>query len=321
VDYLSLLISQSAACGEAGDNATGQERARGAIELARKWKEILGEKAEWIEGVALNALFNLEYEARAFAAAHETALQAVRVFEGLGASKPEFREDLTRALRNLTESSRLTASTPEERRQALDTGLRAVASAERLENQGSRQVRLILAHCLSSLSQLQLECGEDAQALLSERRSLGIRRELFNEDQLSFRRDLAYSLRLLSGYEHGAGNFIEALRHVAESIRHYEILLSTTDEDVLTQFGEALFLRAIFLGAKEKNTGMMRSLRRALDRLLPAYRVRPESVKITTAKIAKMYVGAATSFGLAMDHDVDEFRRELLPDDGESENC
>ncbi|MGE4178863.1 MAG: hypothetical protein AB7J34_03465 [Limisphaerales bacterium] len=179
---------------------------------------------------------------------------------------------------------------PAELRQALKTAAKATAAAlERAVSNQPADLQL-LAQCHSSQSLCEWELDRREEALTSEACSLAIRRRLFILAPDTYRRDLAYSLRLLGTYRLVLGNLRDALRLIAESVREYRALAVHSDEDIAQYLAEALHIRSRILIEFQRPVPALRSLRHALNLLLDGYRRHRGGLRHQIVELLPLYV-------------------------------
>ena len=309
-EFVAYLVSYSAALGEGGNQTEAIAFAKDAAAWALRLKSILGIAALRLEGLALNNLFNRQYDVGDFSAACKTARKAIQRLRQLPASSRENQEDLVRAMRNHAEGLRMTSRTQAQRMRAVDAGRLAVESVIDLHNPESQVAQQLTAQCHSTFSQCQADAGELTGAINSEMRSLEIRRRLFTAAPAVYRRGIAFSLRLLAFYEISDGDWKTALRHIGESIRHYKVIAERSEENIDQHLAEALRVRARCLEVRDLRQGALRSLRAAVDLLIVTYAHHPGCVREQLFQVVANYAELRMSMGLEVESDIVELIRE-----------
>jgi hypothetical protein len=288
-EYVAYLITLSAALGEFGDGTEAVRRAEAAVAQARRFRRAIGASASALKGQALNNLFLRMYDLGDFLKARDVASRAMRAFENAPRPLGQFEDEAIRAYRNLAESLRMTGETPAEFRKALRMATKATAAA--VERSASNQPAdlQLLAQCYSSQSLCEWQVDQKEAALASEKRSMAVRRRLFDAAPNTYRKDVAYSLRLLGTYYLDLGNSRDALRLLAESIREYRTLSGHSDEDISKYLAEAFHIRCHILLAFQKPKPALRSLRATLDLLLGAFHRQPDGVRARILELLPIY--------------------------------
>lgn len=288
-EYVAYLVTQSASFGESGDRASAVDFAERAVAQARRFRRDIRDSAAALEGQAQNNLFLRLVDLGDIVTARNVARSAVRAFEKVPKHHGPLEEEAIRALRNLAESLRMSGGKPADLRQALKTATKATAAAlERAVSNQPADLQL-LAQCHSSQSLCEWEVDRREDALASELRSLAIRRQLFAMAPDSYRRDLAYSLRLLGAYHLYLGNMRDALRYIDESLREYGALAKHSDEDIAPYVAEAFHIRSRILIELDMPEQALVSLRAALDLLIGAFRRHANGLRPRIEELLPLY--------------------------------
>ncbi|MCC6235523.1 MAG: tetratricopeptide repeat protein [Verrucomicrobiales bacterium] len=222
-DFVAYLLSYSASLGEAGETQRALSLAQEATRRARGLRGPSSAHRLLLEGKAQNILFTRFYETGDFRAARGAARRAVQCFLICQRRFPSdlISEHLARAQRHLAEAVRLMARTRTGALRAVEVAEAAVATAHASPDSRSNAQRQLLAQCYSTLSMCHQDAGSIERAMAVEERSLRLRRRLFVKHPSVFRRDLAFSLRLLGAYRLDLGRARSALRCLEESDQHY----------------------------------------------------------------------------------------------------
>lgn len=303
-EYVAYLVTQSASFGESGDRASAVDFAKRAVAQARRFRRDIGDSAAALEGQAQNNLFLRLVDLGDSATARNVARSAVRAFEKVPKHRGPLEEEAIRALRNLAQSLRMSGGKPADLRQALKTAIKATAAAlERAVSNQPADLQL-LAHCHSSQSLCEWEVDRREDALASELRSLAIRRQLFAMAPDSYRRDLAYSLRLLGAYHLYLGRFRDALRYIDESLREYGALNKQSDEEIAPYVAEAFHIRGrIFLELDMPKPALV-SLSAALDLLFGAFRRHADGLRPRIEELLPLYKRLSAQLNQELDPQV-----------------
>jgi hypothetical protein len=303
-EYVAYLVTQSASLGEFGDRAAAVDFAGKAVAQARRFRRSIGEAASALEGQAQNNLFLRLYDLGEFVKARNVARSAVRAFEKVPKRHGPLEEEAIRALRNLAESLRMSGGKPADLRQALKTATKATAAAlERAVSNHPADLQL-LAQCHSSQSLCEWEVNNREEALASELCSLAIRRQLFAMAPDSYRRDLAYSLRLLGAYHLYLGNFRDALLYIDESLREYGALAKHSDEDIAPYVAETFHIRSRILIELDMPKPALVSLRAALVLLIGAFRRHANGLRPRIEELLPLYKTLSAQLNQELDAEV-----------------
>jgi hypothetical protein len=303
-EYVAYLVTQSASFGESGDRVSAVDFAERAVAQARRFRRDIGDFASALEGQAQNNLFLRLYDLGDFVAARNVARSAVRAFDKVPKHHGPLEQEAIRALRNLAESLRMSGGKPADLRQALMIATKATAAAlERAVSNQPADLQL-LAHCHSSQSLCEWELGRLEDALASELRSLAIRRQLFTMAPDSYRRELAYSLRLLGTYHLDLGHMRDALRYIAESLREYRTLAQHSDEDIARYVAEAFHIRSRILVEFQRTKPALVSVRAALGLLLAGFRRQGDGFRPKIVELLPLYVKLSAELNQELDAEI-----------------
>lgn len=302
-DFVAYLVNLSDATGERGDFDKAVFIGRRAVHEARLLGHRLGQRDWYIEGIALNNLFNLLYRLQRFREADRVGKRALRSFRCLPDSHPEAHIERGRTLRNLAEAQRMLARRGGIGR-AMAKARQAVAEARRGPLANSATGMLLEAQCRSTLAAC-LEDGEQFDEAVREARvSLRIRRGLHRKYPSAHRSDLAYSLYLLSRLLLRVGR-IEAARAAArEAMGHYQALVDTGPERLAAFLSGSLRVLAEAELAVKRTRVAVSILEQAIRLVRPRYTASPEVWMVTLLPLCTRYVEVCECAGLRWKSDL-----------------
>ena len=211
---------------------------------------------------------------------------------------------MARAQRHLAEALRMAARSRTASYRAVEVAEEAVASAHRAPDSRSSAHRRLLAQCYSTLSMCHQDVGAFDAAIRVEQRSLRIRRGLFATEPSIFRRDLAFSLRLLGSYRLDQAKARLALRALEESHRHYQALPDASSDYIRMLHAASLGLAAraqVLLGRFQK---AQQSYLNAIGLLTAIFERSPQLTGTQLAPLLQQYHQLCMKWGLLFDENL-----------------
>ena len=218
----------------------------------------------------------------------------------------EFRLHLAQALRNQAEGIRLTARTRRARERAIATVRRAVSEIAMVPTPHSDAVVQMAAYCSTSLSLCLADAGRLAEAIAAEAASLEKRRLLCSKSPQVYRRDWAFSLYTLAGYEMRRGCLQQALPLATEAVRHYGLLAKNSQEQIGMFWAEALRVKARILAKSNREKRALQCFAKAIGVLHHGYAQCPEAFRNALFSAIQEYAELAVKLDVPIARSVED---------------